>query len=345
MTNIIITAPSAHSTICNLPRKSNIELLRVIAMLMILVLHTRYDGILSVYDGIIDASHIMRFLFEAISIVGVNVFILISGYFGIHLKRKSIFNLLFQIYFFGIVGLLGWMAIQGTWHVETRYFFKALFPVSQTIWFIPSYVILMLFSPILNAFCDKYTTRQIAILTLVIYVLSYFWQVVFQNVLSGFGGYSWGWFVLLYLTGRVIRKYTDKHEYKSLNYLYGYIFLTLGVVGLALIQNIYPVGKSLMWSYDFPLIFISSICLFMYFVKIEIGHVKLINWLAASSFAVLLFHVAPFASYNKIIKFIFDNYSGIFCLSLTALSVVAYYLIAVFVDQIRIYIFKRIYKE
>lgn len=45
-------------------RHSNMELLRIVAMLMILTLHTRYDGILSVYDGTIDASHIARFFFE-----------------------------------------------------------------------------------------------------------------------------------------------------------------------------------------------------------------------------------------------------------------------------------------
>jgi len=37
-------------------RDSNIELLRVVAMMMILTLHTRFEGIESVYDGVIDAS-------------------------------------------------------------------------------------------------------------------------------------------------------------------------------------------------------------------------------------------------------------------------------------------------
>ena len=52
-------------------RQTNIELLRVISMLMILLLHTRYDGILSVYEGTLNFNKILIFLFEAISIVGV----------------------------------------------------------------------------------------------------------------------------------------------------------------------------------------------------------------------------------------------------------------------------------
>lgn len=326
-------------------RKSNIELLRIIGMLMILVLHTRYDGILSTYDGSIDASHILRFLFEALSIVGVNIFILISGYFGIHLKRKSIFNLAFQIYFFGIIGLIGWMVIQGTWNVETKYLIKAIFPISQTVWFIPNYVLLMLFSPILNAFCDKYSTSKIAQLTLSIYALSYFWSSILQGTISGFGGYSLGWFIILYLTGRVIRRYSDTNQYNENYFLYGYFLLTVIIVGIALLQTRYPVGTSLLWSYDFPLVYVSSICLFMYFVKKDIGYVKWINWLAASSFAVLLFHVAPFARYKETNQYIFENYSGLSCVLLTALCVLGYYLVATLIDQIRIRLFRKVYTE
>ena len=50
-------------------RQTNIELLRVISMLMILLLHTRYDGILSVYEGTLNLNKILIFLFEAISML------------------------------------------------------------------------------------------------------------------------------------------------------------------------------------------------------------------------------------------------------------------------------------
>lgn len=71
-------------------RSSNIELLRIIAITFVLILHTRFDGILAVYDGGLTLSHICRFAFEALAIVGVNVFVMISGYFGIRLTARSI---------------------------------------------------------------------------------------------------------------------------------------------------------------------------------------------------------------------------------------------------------------
>ena len=142
-------------------------------MLMILLLHTRYDGILSVYDGTLNLNKILIFLFEAISIVGVNIFILISGYFGISLKRKSIYNLLFEIYFYGMLGLIGWMVVQQTIYVDTRYFIKAFLPISQTVWFIPNYFVLLIFSPMLNAFCEKYKSKYILFFILSLYLVSY----------------------------------------------------------------------------------------------------------------------------------------------------------------------------
>lgn len=93
-------------TVVKQQRDSNIELLRVVAMLMILTLHTRFEGIEAVYDGIVDANHLCRFSFQALSIVGVNLFVLISGYFGIRMKASSIINLLFQIVYIAVICLL-----------------------------------------------------------------------------------------------------------------------------------------------------------------------------------------------------------------------------------------------
>ena len=41
----------------------------------------------------------LRMLFESLAIVCVNVFVLISGWFGIRPKWKSVTNFLFQVFF------------------------------------------------------------------------------------------------------------------------------------------------------------------------------------------------------------------------------------------------------
>lgn len=121
--------------------------------------------------------------------------------------------------------------------------------------------------------------------------------------------------------------------------------LTALLVLIAIIQNYFPIGKSLVWNYDFPVIYVSSICLFLFFVKLDIGHISCINWLAASSFSVLLFHVAPFAKYQYVNRLVSERFTGITFIIVTALVVVGYYLVAAIVDQIRILVFNKFYSK
>ena len=81
------------------PRQSNIELLRIAAMLLILVLHANFFA-LGAYepedfktDPLPTAT---RILFEQAAIYAVNLFVLISGWFGIRTKTKSLTALMFQ---------------------------------------------------------------------------------------------------------------------------------------------------------------------------------------------------------------------------------------------------------
>ena len=84
-------------------RNSNIELLRIIAMVMILGLHVNFLAIGGPSTQDITSSPFQSFIrlfAEYICIVGVNIFVLISGWFGINYKPKGIVQFLFQSMFF-----------------------------------------------------------------------------------------------------------------------------------------------------------------------------------------------------------------------------------------------------
>ena len=78
----------------NNSRNANIELLRMLSMFMVLVLHAlRWSGALDYTSGM----HYWAYWWlEALSIVAVNVFMLISGYFQIYgrFKTKSVLKIL-----------------------------------------------------------------------------------------------------------------------------------------------------------------------------------------------------------------------------------------------------------
>lgn len=144
------------------PRQSNIELLRIAAMLLILVLHANFFA-LGAYepedfktDPLPTAT---RILFEQAAIYAVNLFVLISGWFGIRTKTKSLTALMFQYAFFFILLLIvpGWIEAGS----PTR-----LWPAIRqglslnAYWFVPSYLILCLLAPGLNAFAEQSSRRR-----------------------------------------------------------------------------------------------------------------------------------------------------------------------------------------
>ena len=142
-------------------RDSNIELLRIIAMFLVLLVHTDFYSL-----GIPSTKHItqqpldstLRFLVEALSIVCVNVFVLISGWFGIRPKAKGICNFLFQCLFFSL-GIYAVTLLVGTSKFSADGLLGCITLTRQN-WFITAYLLLYILSPILNAFVE-HTPRHI----------------------------------------------------------------------------------------------------------------------------------------------------------------------------------------
>lgn len=86
-------------------RYSGFELLRIVAMILVLIVHVLICLPRPTTDfAIAEPFKAISFYFtDAISIICVNVFILISGWFGINLRLQRLSILLFQVFFFAIV--------------------------------------------------------------------------------------------------------------------------------------------------------------------------------------------------------------------------------------------------
>lgn len=81
-------------------RQSNMELLRMIAMFMILVIHANMISLPRPTTIDLTANPLptsIRYFIESLGIVGVNVFVMLSGWFLINTRSKSFFSLGFQI--------------------------------------------------------------------------------------------------------------------------------------------------------------------------------------------------------------------------------------------------------
>ena len=71
------------------------EILRIVSMLFVVILHFNLHGInpgIISADGNLSYGNAIGHLFESFAIVAVNVFVLISGYFGIHSVLKDCYD-------------------------------------------------------------------------------------------------------------------------------------------------------------------------------------------------------------------------------------------------------------
>lgn len=215
-------------------RDSNIELLRIIATLFILILHCNgwflreWGGITSWNTGntIVAA---WRILIQNVTLLGVDVFILISGFYGMRPKLKSIVNL-FTLLLFFYVGCYLWNCSIGNETFSVAGLYGNILAFSRRNWFINSYLFLMLLSPLINSFIDSVETKKIGIYTILYCVITLYFGYYRGNEYWYYNeAYSVTMMVGVYLVGRYLYKIIDKFNEIKYRYL---VFSFMGIIGL-----------------------------------------------------------------------------------------------------------------
>ncbi len=294
-------------------RQSNMELLRVVAMLMIITLHYLDKGnVLPEFAQMNTVNHYLAWILEAFCFVAVNLYVLISGYFLCTSKFtfKKLCTLWAQILFYSwIIGAI--MILMGSAEVNGLYeLIFIAFPVtSGHYWFATVYVLLFALSPFLNAAIEKMSKKQHRVCIIVLLVIFSLWNTVLPMTMpmTDREGMDIAWFVCLYIIAAYLRKYPEDMKKKAYIYSLGYVgcsFLVFGS-GLALIYVERIIGKlggyaTNWYAYNSLPVLMGSVCLFVAFAKCEIKGVhisKIINTLAGATFGVYLIHEHQFLRY------------------------------------------------
>jgi len=317
-------------------RQSNMELLRIVSMLMVLTVHA--DGAalgLPAMRGNISgasAGDLWRLAIESAAIIGVNCFTMISGYFGIKLRWRSIGSYLFQCVFYA-VGIYTAAALVFPETFSFRGWLESWLVLTHTdLWYVPSYFGLMLLSPILNAGLETLTRRQYETI-LGAFVLFNIWCGWWWGGTFNPTGYTLFQLILVYMTARYIRLHVDAGAMRRRRPAIAavYVLSTAGVF----ISSIYlePLKA---FAYNSPLVLLSTVSLFMLFMTTRIQSAA-INYIAQSAFAVYLIHKAPLIWGNVMRPGIIRLEASLpgwqFALACAGV-VVAFYLLAMAVDPV-----------
>ena len=264
-------------------RQSNIELLRCFAMLCIVVYHLCLFALVGVSTG--------TKLYQALQIplhIGVPLFVLISGYFGIRFSLKGLMRLCSKGYFYFVPFAVIPMILTHSGGVKAV--LKSVFIFGfDAQWYLNTYLYLFLFSPIINRYLENITKSQrlylLAILT--------FMSVYIGNVTEGdvclVEGKNLTNFLLLYTLGNSLRHYQEHingcSQFKLvITYLLFNAFLVIGFMYIPIIA-----GKIWKYSYayDSPIIMVNSVWIFAIFSKLNVKS-RFVNWMGSGVFACYL---------------------------------------------------------
>lgn len=323
-------------------RNSNLELLRCILMLMLLILHFNGQAL-----GLPTAERLQtlplyialaRFGIEGFTIIVVNCFVLISGYFGIKTNFKKVFTLYFECLFYGIISLFILHTPDSINAKEVGYSFLVF--SHSPLWFITSYFGLLLFAPLLNKAIENSNTKQhlyfIMLLTVFNIYLGWFWHVE-----GNANAYCTLQFIYLYFIGSYLKRISSLLlKIKKSWFIIGYLFCSITITLMAYATVALGVEKHL-WlhalSYHNPLIILSACFFLLLFTKFTLKS-KFINWVAQSSLAIYIIHSLFWPIiYEKVslqAKILSLPQLLFWCIG----AIITIYIVSILIDKIRIII-------
>lgn len=288
-------------------RETNFELLRIIAMCMIIGLH--YLGKGNILGDFLDAQEIndyLAWIFEAFFYCAVNVYVLISGYFLIEKQTdfgrvgKLWGQVLFYSLLLGIAALSTGIAKTGELDLYKASYY--LFPVlTEHYWFVTDYIFLYLLLPVINpvlSAMEQKKMRNMTVLFLGIFCLSK--SLLPLSFAVDKNGYDVLWFFCLYLTGAYYRRFGIPFLSGKIRGFGLYIVSSGAIFASALFLR----GVSLKtghlkeivtyaYSYNHIFCYLAALGLFAAFdgIRIDSGKAgKVIGLLGSASFGVYLIH-------------------------------------------------------
>lgn len=334
----------------NNQRQSNMELLRIVAMLAVIAVHL--DGAsLGLPHPVEDITSLSagdwwRLFVEAITIVGVNCFTLISGYFGIRSSIRGFAVFFFQCIFYSVGICTVMMLVRRVFFCEalclSDWIDSWLIFTHNDLWYVPAYLGLYLMAPFLECGLNDLSKRRftfyLAAFVLFNVYCGWIWRGTFNPT-----GYTILHLVMMYLIGRYIGKFITITEVNRCKIrMYSCCVYCVATILITLMATSFDTNW--VYAYNSPLVLASSIALFMLFATLRFSY-KWINFIASSAFAAYLIHKNPYV-WRDFIKpssiYLWEGNSLLSFTLLYLLFVLLIFAVCVIVDILRRAIFARI---
>ena len=283
----------------NNPRNSAIELCRIIVMFMIVASHFSAHSGFTFDKGVIDLSVLWYYVLDLGGQFGVDVFILISGYFlvqntNLSVSVKKCLKLWGQVFFYStsifVIGIT-----TGICKYSHTQLINALLPIiSKAWWFATTYFVLFLLHPYLNRLLHNISKRQYQNFLLLLFFI---WCIIPTFTSFSLASNELVDFFFFYVIAGYIRLHGSSIKLNSKHFFLLWLLATLvtyssGIILTLLGKNINLFAEHANYFYHrktLPTLF-RAVFFFMIFERMTIKPSKIINTISKAAFGVYLIH-------------------------------------------------------
>ena len=283
-------------------RQSNIELLRILVMLGVVVLHMNLYGLKMATE--FSGKFIFMHFTESLFICAVNVFVLITGYFSYKINKisvRKIIELIVEVILVKETLYIAYSILQRT-PISLSTIITNLIPNN---YFVILYCVLLCMAPFISklfgVLCEKQRKYFVCSILIVFSFYTFMTdalEAISRTSFAGINsiglygdqqGYTIINFMLLFIVGAYLR--ITNVQYNLKNSIALYMVSTMLIFFAALVSVRYSFTQ-ISYNYNNPLVIFQAVGLFMIFKNLSIGSNKIINVLAKSSFMTYLIHPA-----------------------------------------------------
>ena len=286
-------------------RNFGIDLLRMIAMEMIVVLHLMGYGI-AVFEGVdnVSPSMYVHLLLNILCGCGVNLYAFISGYVasGKKVRFSNLIGLWMRVVFYAVIFVVI-AFIFGLKEFDLNTVIKSFFPtIFNYWWYWTAYFALFIFSPLLNIGIDHLNRKSGISLFITLFLLFSVLPTAFMrtHIFNMDSGLSVIWLMVLYVMGGIAKKFDLFKNIKTWILVLIYLASIAVIFGTQLLfdwHHIELLGAEAdggyFHNYVSPFTVVSAVALVLIFSRMSIKNSivkKAITLVTPSVFSVYLIH-------------------------------------------------------
>lgn len=331
-------------------RNSNLELLRILCMMMIIGSHYAHHGAgnnWSMLRSAFSVNHVIATILGSWGQLGVYGFILISCYFMTEkslFSSKRIFMLIGEVVFYNLIYcFIGVLSGEAGLKTIVKELLTPLWP--EGYWFITTYIVFYLIEPFLKILASQLTKEMLMRMCIILTLFVPCYNLLWDNVGGYLGNFVYAYFLITYLKGKencFFEKYAR----------IGFITMTCSIIIVSLMICIFGtitgldiiLGQTTRISGRNIFIVLDALFMFYFFKNLKVKNSKVINTIGRATLGVYIIHDNIFLCegnnsilWDRILK-INEWYTSPWFILHMVISIIAIFAVCTIIEILRIMI-------